>query len=105
MTHEIDSNDCANLTCSGEKHSSSETPEDRYVRQVNAMLLDAVECQSIEELSDTLAWGLALIANEFGVEATGEIIQQVGRHIRGIAQQNRAKAEAEETRQKGGAFQ
>jgi hypothetical protein len=95
------------MACFGEIASSPETPEDRYVRQVNAMRLDAIECNSMMELSDTFAWGLAIIANqcETEMEVTGLIVQQLGRHIFRVAEQERAQAEAEEARQTGGAFQ
>ena len=106
MAHEIDiSNDRVNMACSGEKPSSPETPEDRYARQVDDMLLDALECDSMEVLTDTLALGLAVIATQGGIEIAGDIVLRLGGHIRGIAERNRAKAEAEEFRQKGEAFQ
>jgi hypothetical protein len=107
MAHESDSIDSANAACSGEISSSQETPEHRYVEQVRAMLLDAIECNSMMELSDTFAWGLAIIANrcETEMEVTGLIVQQLGRHIFRVAEQERAQAEAEESRQKGEAFQ
>ena len=106
MAHEIDiSNDRATMTRPGEKPSSPVTPEDRYARRVDDMLLDALECDSMEVLTDTLALGLAIIATHGGIEATGDIVLRLGGHIRGIAERNRAKAEAEEFRQKGEAFQ
>ena len=88
-----------------EKAASPETPEDRYVRQVNAMLRDAIGCCSVEELADTLAWGIAIIASHAGAEVTGDIIYRLGRHIRHLAARDRAKAEAEQARLQGRLFQ
>jgi hypothetical protein len=106
MAHEIDiSNDRVNMAYSGEKPSSPETPEDRYARGLDDMLLDAADCQSLEVLTDTLTLGLAVIATQGGIEVTGDIVLRLGGHIRRIAERNRAKAEAEEFRQKGVAFQ
>ena len=105
MAHEIDIRDRANMTHSGEKPSSPETPKDRYARRVDDLLLDALDCDSMEALTDTLALGLAIIATHGGIEVTGDIVLRLGGHIRGIAERNRAKAEAEEFLQKGEAFQ
>jgi len=108
MAHEIDTSiGLPIMICTSEKPSSTETPEDRYVRQVNAMLLDAIACDSLVELADTLAWGLAIIANQCDteLEVAGAILQQLGRQIRSVAEQDRAKSEAEESRQRGEVFQ
>jgi len=81
--------------------ASQENPEARYVRQINAMMRDAIESRAMEELADTLAWGLAIISNHAGAEATGDIIYRLGRHIRYMAERDRAKAEAEQAKQDG----
>ena len=78
-----------------------ENPEVRYVRQVNVMLKDAIECRAMEELADTLAWALAIISNHAGAEVTGDIIYRLGRHIRHFAAQDRAKVEAAQAKQEG----
>ncbi len=85
--------------------ASPESPEDRYVRQFNLMLKDAIECHSVESLTDTLAWGLAIIATQCGIEVAGDIVRRLGGHIGSIAARDRAEAEAEQARMQGRAFQ
>jgi hypothetical protein len=82
-----------------------ESPEDRYVRQVNAMLKDAIECHAEEELADTLSWGLARFVHHYGIGASGDILRRIGGYICGLVEQDRAKVEVEEARQAGRKFQ
>ena len=79
-------------------------PQVRYVRQVSAMLEDA-DPRTVEILAETLAWGLAVIATQCGVEASGYIMQRLGGHISRIVEHDRAEAEAKQARKEGQAFQ
>ena len=73
----------------------------RYVAVVNAVFADALERRSLVVFADVLTWKLAMIANHFGSQATGDILQKFGAHLEFLAAAEEAQGEADKAKKEG----
>ena len=82
--------------------SPSQQTELRYLNTANALLDDAVECESPRILADVLTWTLARMVVGYGTPVVaGDILRRLGEHIGVLSERRRAQEEAEQAKAEG----
>ena len=82
--------------------SPGQQTELRYLNTANALLDDAVECESPRILADVLTWTLARMVVGYGTPVVaGDILRRLGEHIGTLAERRRAQEEAEQAKEEG----
>src|SRR6267142_4482740 len=72
-----------------------ESPQARYVAVVRGLVHDAYQQKQIVPLMNVLTWALAGIAHDFGPSTIADILGRLGGHMRQIAAETTAQADAD----------
>ena len=80
---------------------SADRVKEHYLDAIGALVEDATKRRKLRILVDVMALNLAGVVLDYGPEAAGNVLEQLGTHITYLNERKRAAKEAEEARNAG----